>query len=122
MTTKQLIDTLWARLFTIVGLPAKIIGDRDTRLTADAVRALCKQLRIRLSLSAAYRPQTDGQTERFNRTFMSLLCATISQFKGEWGKQLPTAVYVYNNTIHSATGFTPHFLLYGWHPTDIRVP
>jgi hypothetical protein len=36
MTTKQLIDTLWARLFTNVGLPMKIIGDRDTRLTADA--------------------------------------------------------------------------------------
>jgi hypothetical protein len=53
---------------------------------------------------------------------MSLLRTTISQFKGDWGKQLPTVVYVYNNTINSATGFTPHFLLYGWHPTDIRVP
>jgi hypothetical protein len=42
MTTKQLINTLWARLFTNVGLPMKIIGDRDTRLTADAMRALCK--------------------------------------------------------------------------------
>jgi hypothetical protein len=39
ITTKQLIDTVWARLFTLVGLPAKIIGDRDTRLTADAMRA-----------------------------------------------------------------------------------
>jgi hypothetical protein len=122
MTTKQLIDTLWGRLFTNVGLPMKIIGDRDTRLTADTMRALCKQLRIRLSLSAAYRPQKDGQTECFNRTFMSLLCATISQFKGDWEKQLPTVVYAYNTTIHSATGFAPDFLLYGWHPTDIRVP
>jgi hypothetical protein len=122
MTTKQLVDTLWASLFTLVGLPTKIIGDRDTRLTADAMRALCKQLRIRLSLSAAYRPQTDGQTERFNRTFMSLLRATISQHHGDWEQQLPTVVYAYNNTVHSATGFTPHFLLFGWHPTDIRVP
>jgi hypothetical protein len=86
------------------------------------MRALCKQLRTWLPLSAAYRPQTDGQTERLNRTFMSLLCATISQFKGDWEKQLPTVVYAYNNTIHSAKGCTPHFLLFGWHPTDIRVP
>jgi hypothetical protein len=35
MTTKQLMDTLWARLFTIAGLPMKIIGDRVPRLTAD---------------------------------------------------------------------------------------
>jgi hypothetical protein len=53
---------------------------------------------------------------------MSLLRATISQFKGDCEKQLPTAVYAYNNTIHSATGFTLHVLLYGWHPTDIGVP
>jgi hypothetical protein len=53
---------------------------------------------------------------------MSLLRATISQFKGDWEKHLPTVVYAYNTTIHSATGFAPHFLLYGWHPTDIRVP
>jgi hypothetical protein len=52
---------------------------------------------------------------------MSLLRATISQLKGDWGKQLPTVVYAYNNTIHSATAFTPPFLLFGWHPTDIRV-
>jgi hypothetical protein len=42
MTTKQLVDMLWASLYTLVGLPSKIIGDRDTRLTADAMRALCK--------------------------------------------------------------------------------
>jgi transposase InsO family protein len=101
MTTKQLVDTLWASLFTLVGLPSKIIGDRATRLTADAMRALCKQLHIRLSLSAAYRPQTDGQTERFNRTFMRLLRATTSQHKGDWEQQLPTVVYapehIFNN-------------------------
>jgi transposase InsO family protein len=56
------------------------------------MRALCKQLRILLSLSAAYRPQTDGQTEIFNRTFMSLPRATISQFKSDWEKHLRTAV------------------------------
>jgi transposase InsO family protein len=86
------------------------------------MHALCKQLRIWLSLSASYRPQTDGQTERFNRTFMSLLRATISQHKGDWEQQLPTVVYAYNNTVHSATGFPPNFLLLGWHPTDFRVP
>jgi hypothetical protein len=34
MTTKHLVDTLWAlpRFFSLVGLPSKIIGDRDTRL------------------------------------------------------------------------------------------
>jgi hypothetical protein len=46
----------------------------------------------------------------------------ISQFKGIWEIHLPSVVCAYNTTIHSATGFTPHFLLYGWQPTGIRVP
>jgi hypothetical protein len=50
---------------------------------------------------------------------MSLLRATISQHKSDW-EQLPTVVYA--NTVQSATGFTPHFLLLGWHPTNFRVP
>jgi hypothetical protein len=53
---------------------------------------------------------------------MSLLRSNIRQFKGGWDKHLPTVVYAYNTTIHSAAGFTPYFLRYGWQPTDIRVP
>ncbi len=31
-------------------------------------------------------------------------------------------LYAYHNTIHTATGFTPHMLLFGWSPRDMRVP
>jgi hypothetical protein len=72
-------------------------------------------------LSAACKPQTAGQSECLNRTFRSLLRATINQLKGDGETHLPTVVYAYDTTVHSATGFTPHFLLYGWQPTDIHV-
>ena len=35
---------------------------------------------------------------------------------------LPSLLYAYHNTIHSATGFTPHRLLFGWTPRDLRAP
>jgi hypothetical protein len=121
MNTTQLIDLLWNRVFSWVGLPVKIVGDRDTRLTASQMRALTKELRIRLSLSASYRPQTDGSTERFNRTFLTML-RTASPEQNLWHTIVPALLYAYNNTVHSATGYTPHFLLHGWHPIDLRVP
>jgi hypothetical protein len=35
---------------------------------------------------------------------------------------VPAVLYAYRNTVHSATGFTPHYLMFGWEPTDLRVP
>jgi hypothetical protein len=46
----------------------------------------------------------------------------ISQFKGNWETHPPTVVCDLNTTVHLATGFTAHFLPYGWQPTDIGVP
>jgi hypothetical protein len=60
MTTQMLVGTLYTRVFSWVGLPSKILGDRDSRLTASQMRALIKGLSVKLNLSVAYRPQTDG--------------------------------------------------------------
>jgi hypothetical protein len=35
---------------------------------------------------------------------------------------VPAMLYAYHNTIHTATGFTPHFTLFGWSPRDLRAP
>ena len=37
-------------------------------------------------------------------------------------KVIPSLLYVYHNTLHSATGCTPRQLLFGWNPRDLRVP
>lgn len=122
MTSQKLIDILYEHVFSWVGLPVRIIGDRDTRLTADRMRALCKGLHVKLALSASYRPQTDGSTERFNRTFLSMLRTCCNKDPKNWDKAIPSLRYAYNNTVHTATGFTPHYLLFGWKPIDLRVP
>ena len=41
MTTEKFCDCLWERVFSWIGLPESIVGDRDTRLTASMMRALC---------------------------------------------------------------------------------
>jgi hypothetical protein len=60
MTSAQLCNLLYEDVFSWVGLPTVIIGDRDTRLTAENMRELVKILGIKLKLSVAYHPQTDG--------------------------------------------------------------
>ena len=65
---------------------------------------------VRLIMSTAYHPrQMDSQ-----------------KYHSNWEECIPSVLYAYHNTVHSATGFTPHQLLFGWTPicvdTDLRVP
>jgi hypothetical protein len=73
-------------------------------------------------MSTAYHPQTDGQTENFHKTLLSVLKAFVNKYHSNWEECIPAALYAYHNTVHSATGFTPHQLLFGWTPQDLRVP
>jgi Integrase core domain len=122
MGTEALCDTLWTKVFSWTGLPSSILGDRDSRLRAKQMRAVCSSLGTRLINSAAYHPQTDGQTENFNRILITALRAYVNKYHSDWEQCLPALLYSYHNTVHSSTGFTPHHLLFGWTPADLRAP
>jgi Integrase zinc binding domain len=51
---------LHANLFKIFGLLDKMISDRDLRFAAHAFQELLKLLNIKLNLTTAYHPQSDG--------------------------------------------------------------
>ena len=61
----QLVFEHVVKLF---GVPESLVSDRDPRFTSDFWRSLWDILGTRLHLSSAYHPQSDGQTERHNRT------------------------------------------------------
>lgn len=121
-STKDTIRILWEQVFSWVGLPNVIIGDRDTRLTASMMQSLRKFLKVELRLSSGYHPQTDGQTENFHRIFLTSLRSYVNEYHSDWKLRIPAFLYAYHNTVHSATGYTPHRLLFGWCPRDLRAP
>ncbi|XP_042566460.1 uncharacterized protein LOC116224703 [Clupea harengus] len=56
----------------------------------------------------------NGGCERFNRTLLGLL-GTLGEERRRWHDHLQEMIQVYNNTTHSATGYTPYYLLFGRH-------
>ncbi|GKG26209.1 putative reverse transcriptase domain-containing protein, partial [Tanacetum coccineum] len=50
------------------GLPVSIICDRDGRLTSNFWRSFQKALGTDLSMSTAYHPETNGQSEDYSNT------------------------------------------------------
>ena len=76
-------------------------------------------------MSTAYRPETDGQTERTNQTIEAYLRPFINQEQDDWIDLLPMAEYAYNKSMTTATGMSPFYANYGYHPettTPVNTP
>lgn len=98
------------------GLPSMIISDRDPRFTSLFWKALWQQLGTRLHMSTAFHPQTDGQTERQNRTLEESLRAYVNIKQDDWDEHLICAELAYNCAVHSSTGYSPYYLNFGQEP------
>jgi len=103
-------------VFKIHGLPDSVVSDRDPRLVSKYMTEVWKLWGIQQCLSTAYRPQTDGQTERVNRTLQEYLRAYVSPHGKDWETVLSCAEYALNDSVSTSIGCTPFFLNYGCHP------
>lgn len=92
------------------GLAKVIISDRDPRFTGSFWKTLHNLLNIRLAMSTAFHPQTDGQTERANRTIEDILRAYVSIRQTDWDLLLTPVEFAYNNSVQTSTGHTPFYL------------
>ena len=68
--------------------------------------------------STAYHPQTDSQTERMNQELEQYLRLYINHHQSDWVDWLSIAVFAHNNQVHSATGYSPFYINYGFHPSN----
>ena len=75
-----------------------------------------KLMGTQLNLSTAFHPQSDGQTERANRTLEEMLRSYVSYRQNDWDLFLPALEFAYNNSKNPSTGFTPFFLNHGYDP------
>jgi transposase InsO family protein len=101
------------------GVPERILSDRDPRFTAHFWRELWRLLGTLLTMSTAYHPQTDGQTERENRTLEEMLRSFTSWSQDDWDEHLSALELASNNAVQASTGFTPFFLNSG---QEVRLP
>ena len=120
-TKKKIGAQATARLFmrTIFryhGLPEVIISDRDPRWNSLFWRSVFQSLQTKTRLSTSYHPQTDGQTERANRTLEEMLRSYVHPHGDDWDQRLGEVEFAYNNSEQKSTGQTPFYLLYGYHP------
>ncbi|GJY69631.1 putative reverse transcriptase domain-containing protein [Tanacetum coccineum] len=95
------------------GIPASIICDRDGRFSSNFWRSFQKAMGTDISMSTAYHPKTDRQSERTIQTLEDMLRACVIDFGKGWVKHLPLAEFSYNNSYHASIKAAPYEALYG---------
>jgi hypothetical protein len=98
------------------GVPMHIVSDRDPRFTSKFWQHLWQTLGTQLKMSTSHHPQTDGQTERANRTLEDVLRHYVSKQQDDWDEHLTAAEIAVNSSVNVSTGFSPFYLNYGDHP------
>jgi transposase InsO family protein len=107
-------------IFRQHGLPHSIVSDRDSKFTSKFWKALSDMLKIELKMSSPYHPETDGQTERTNRTLEDLLRHYTSYHQNDWDDLLSVVEFAYNDSVSSSTKITPFYADIGRNPTSFN--
>ncbi|KAE8238369.1 hypothetical protein A4X06_0g8816, partial [Tilletia controversa] len=107
---------LFLKVIALHGVPDSIVSDRDPRFKSAFWQSLMKLLGVKLNISSAYHVQTDGQTERTNRTLEHILRPYFSYQQDDWDELLPMAEFAVNNAPSATTGVSPFQANYGRHP------
>ena len=66
------------------GVPISLVLDQDPRFTAQFWKSFQKAMGTQLSMSTAFHPQTDGQSERTIQILEDMLRACVLDLKGSW--------------------------------------
>jgi len=98
------------------GLPAEIISDRDKLFVSHFWTALTSLCGIKLKMSSAYHPQTDGSSERTNKTINQSLWYHVDRSQKGWVHALPRIRFAIMNTVNASTGFSNFQLHLGRSP------
>lgn len=117
--TWSLIDmanTFIEQVFTLHGLPDKIVSDRGAVFMSSFWNLVCKLSCMKTAPSTAFHPQTDGQVEFLNAVLEDYLRPFVCEKKDDWTQWLPFAEFANNDSVSNSTGFSPFFACTGFHP------
>lgn len=101
------------------GCPKLVITDCGHNLISERANYFFKMFGIKRRTTSPYRPQSNGQTERFNRTLAASLSTYVDRNQKDWPDYLQAVTFAYNITEHSVTRVSPFELVFGRKP---RIP
>jgi hypothetical protein len=116
ISAKQLALIFFDKWYCENGLPAELFSDRDKLFMSRFWRYFTLLTGIKHKASTAYHPQTDGASERTNKTLIQALRFHVERNQKGWVAALPRIRFNLMCTTNKSTGYTPFMLRYGRNP------
>ncbi|GBN19044.1 hypothetical protein AVEN_4898-1 [Araneus ventricosus] len=95
------------------GAPRTIITDRGQVFQSNLIFEINRLCNVDHRMTTAYHPQTNGLTERFNKTLADMLSMYVDVEQRNWDQILPFVTFAYNTARQETTGLTHFYLLKG---------
>jgi transposase InsO family protein len=118
-TAATTAKALYEGFFRFYGFPEQLHSDQGRNFLSRTIQELCRIAGIRKSRTTPYHPMGNGGAERWNQTLLKMLGTLENHQKSDWKSYISPLVQAYNATKNDATGYAPHYLMFGWHP---RLP
>ena len=115
-TAQETIGMMLRMIISRHGCPRVVVSDRGTQFDSELWSEVWKMLGTRVSLASTYHSQTNGLTERCNRTLISLIRKYAHAYPKHWADFLPLFEFAYNNAVHSNTHMSPFKADNGYKP------
>ena len=74
---------------------------------------VCKLMGTDKIRTSPYKASTNGVVERLHRTLNAMLGRVVSESQKDWDERVPVVMAAYRAIRHEATGYSPHFLMFG---------
>ena len=106
------------------GCPLEIHTDQGRNFDGKLFAAVCELLQIAKTRTTPYRPCSNGQVERYNRTLLQAIRCFLKDKQGAWDQDLPQLAGAIRATVNRQTGFTANMMVFGQEvvqPVDLML-
>ena len=110
---------LVTQVFARFGMPYIIHSDQGRNFESVLLKNIYDRFEIARTRTTSYHPQCNGMTERLNRTLAEMLATSSENAADNWDELLDFQLLAYRSSVNVSTGYTPHFLLFGY---EIKLP
>ena len=106
-------------IFPRFEVPIQLFTDQGREFDNRLMKDLSEVYGIDKICTSAYRPSTNGATERLYTTLNSMLGKFITEAQRDWDTKVQGVMAAYRATVHDATGYSPNFIMFG---RKLRAP
>jgi len=110
--SRTVANVLMKHLYLVHGPPEILVHDQGGEFWSEAMKQLADLLEIQPTKITSHRPSANGVVERVHTTLHSMFGKLVKKSQRVWCEMTLYITYVYNTTIHGATGFSPFYLMH----------